>query len=54
MLDVKSRDGAMMKVQLAPNAPVNEVVKASLSDIKKGDYIAVTGMPQPDGSQTAW
>ena len=53
MLDVKSRDGAMMKVQLAPNAPVNEVVKASLSDIKKGDYIAVTAMPQPDGSQKA-
>jgi len=53
MLDVKSRDGAMLKVQLAPNAPVNEVVKASLSDIKKGDYIAVTGMPQPDGSQKA-
>ena len=53
MLDVKGRDGAMMKVQLAPNAPVNEVVKASLSDIKKGDYIAVTAMPQPDGSQKA-
>jgi len=53
MLDVKSRDGTTMKVQLAPNAPVNEVVKASLSDIKKGDYIAVTGMPQPDGSQKA-
>jgi len=52
-LDVKSRDGAMMKMQLAPNAPVNEVVKASLSDIKKGDYIAVTAMPQPDGSQKA-
>src|SRR5207248_1219779 len=52
-LDVKSRDGAMMKVQLVPNAPVNEVVKASLSDIKKGDYIAVTAMPQPDGSQKA-
>jgi hypothetical protein len=52
-LSVKSRDGAMMKIQLAPNAPVNEVVKASLSDIKKGDYIAVTAMPQPDGSQKA-
>ena len=52
-LSVKSRDGAMMKIELAPNAPVNEVVKASLSDIKKGDYIAVTAMPQPDGSQKA-
>lgn len=52
-LSVKSRDGAVMKVELAPNAPVNQVVKASLSDIKKGDYIAVTAMPQPDGSQKA-
>ena len=52
-LAVKARDGAMMKVQLAPNAPVNQVVKASLADIKQGDYIAVTAMPQPDGSQKA-
>jgi hypothetical protein len=52
-LDVKARDGAMMKVQLAPNAPVNEVVKAALSDIKPGDYIAITAMPQPDGTQKA-
>ncbi len=52
-LSVKSRDGAMMKIELAPNAPVNEVVKAALSDIKKDDYIAVTAMPQPDGTQKA-
>ena len=53
MLDVKGRDGTMMKVQLAPNAPVTEIVKASLSDIKEGSYIAITAMPQPDGSQKA-
>ena len=53
MLDVKGRDGAMMKVQLVPNAPVSEIVKASLSDIKEGSYIAITAMPQPDGSQKA-
>jgi hypothetical protein len=53
MLDVKGRDGTMTKVQLAPNAPVNEVVKASLSDIKENSYIAITAMPQPDGSQKA-
>jgi hypothetical protein len=52
-LAVKSRDGAMWKVQLAPNAPVNEVVKASLADIKENSYIAITAMPQPDGSQKA-
>jgi outer membrane lipoprotein SlyB len=52
-LTVKARDGAEMTVKLADNAPVNEVVKASLADIKPGAYVAVTGMPQPDGSQKA-
>jgi hypothetical protein len=53
MLTAKARDGAAMKIKLADNAPVNEVVKASLSDIKENSYIAVTAMPQPDGSQKA-
>jgi len=53
MLTAKARDGAEMKIKLADNAPVNEVVKASLSDIKPDSYIAVTAMPQPDGSQKA-
>lgn len=53
MLSVKSRDGAEMKIKLADNAPATEVVKASLADIKPNSYIAVTGMPQPDGSQKA-
>jgi hypothetical protein len=53
MLTAKSRDGAEMKIKLTDNAPVNEVVKASLSDIKADSYIAVTAMPQPDGTQKA-
>jgi hypothetical protein len=53
VLTVKTRDGAEMKLKLADNAPVNEIVKASLADVKTGSYIAVTGMPQPDGSQKA-
>jgi hypothetical protein len=53
MLDVKTRDGANYKVRVADNAPVNQIVKAALSDIKNGSYIAVTAMPQPDGSQKA-
>jgi hypothetical protein len=52
-LTAKARDGAEMKIKLADNAPVNEVVKASLADIKADSYIAVTAMPQPDGSQKA-
>jgi len=53
ILTIKSRDGAEMKLKLADNAPVNEVVKAPLSDIKEGSYLAITAAPQPDGSQKA-
>ena len=53
MLTAKSRDGVEMKIKLADNAPVNEVVKASLADIKQNSFVAVTAMPQPDGSQKA-
>ena len=53
MLTAKSRDGAEMKIKLVDNAPATEVVKASLADIKPNSYIAVTGMPQPDGGQKA-
>jgi hypothetical protein len=53
VLTVKARDGAEMKLKLADNAPVNQIVKASLADVKTGAYVAVTGMPQPDGSQKA-
>jgi hypothetical protein len=54
VLTVKARDGTEMKLKLADNAPVNEIVKASLADVKPGAYVAVTGMPQPDGSQKAF
>jgi hypothetical protein len=52
-ITAKSRDGAEMKIKLADNAPVNEVVKIPLSDIKQDSFIAVTAMPQPDGTQKA-
>jgi hypothetical protein len=52
-LIVKSRDGTELKVVLADNALVVGIVKASLSDIKLGTFVGVTGMPQPDGSQKA-
>jgi len=53
VLTAKSRDGAELKIKLADNALVNEVIKASLGDVKANSYIAVTGMPQPDGGQKA-
>jgi len=50
---IKSRDGAELKVALADNALVVAIVKASLADIKPGQFVGSTGMPQPDGSQKA-
>jgi hypothetical protein len=52
-LMVKSRDGSELKVVLADNALIVGIVKASLSDIKPGSFVGVTGMPQADGSQKA-
>ncbi len=50
---IKARDGAELKVALADNALVVAIVKASLADIKPGQFVGSTGMPQPDGSQKA-
>jgi hypothetical protein len=52
-MTVKSRDGAELKVALAENALIVAIVKASMSDIKQGSFVGVTGMPQADGSQRA-
>jgi hypothetical protein len=52
-LMVKSRDGADLKVVLADNALIVGIVKASVSDIKPGSSVGVTGMPQADGNQKA-
>src|SRR5271165_2646378 len=53
IFEVKTREGNDIKVLLKENAPVLAVVRASLSDIKPGTYIGVSGKPQPDGSQKA-
>jgi hypothetical protein len=50
---VKARGGAELKVTLAEKAMVVALIKASLSDIKQGSYVGVSGMPQADGSQKA-
>ena len=50
---VKSREGTELKVVLADNALVVAIVKASISDIKPGSFVGITGMPQADGSQRA-
>ena len=49
----KSDKGEDLKLNLADKMLVVEVVKASLADIKPGDFIGSGAMPQPDGSQKA-
>lgn len=50
---MKLRDGTEAKASLADNALAIAIVKASLSDIKKGSFVGTTAMPQADGSQKA-
>src|SRR5512139_227366 len=52
-LGIKTREGADVKVRMTDNVAVFAVVKTSLSEIKEGSYIGVTGMPEPDGAQKA-
>ncbi|MET4293540.1 hypothetical protein ABIB06_004808 [Bradyrhizobium sp. LB8.2] len=53
MLDIKAREGTDVKVRMTDNVAVFAVVKTSLSEIKDGSYIGVTGLPEPDGTQKA-
>jgi hypothetical protein len=53
VLDVKTRDGTMLKVNLTDNVVVVGVLRIAIADIKPNSYIGVTAMPQPDGSQRA-
>src|SRR5262245_65516649 len=53
VLQIKARNGDMLRVKLVEPARVTALVKASLDDIKVGKFIGVTAMPQADGSQKA-
>jgi hypothetical protein len=50
---VKTRDGTELKITMAEKPQIAGIVKASLSDIKKGSFVGVTAMPQADGSLSA-
>lgn len=53
MLAIKTREGSDVKVKMTDNVAVFAVIKTSLSEIKEGSYIGVTGLPEPDGTQKA-
>jgi hypothetical protein len=52
-LEVKSRDGKMVKARMTDDVRFTAMLKASLKDLTPDTYIGVTAMPQADGSQRA-
>jgi len=52
-LTVQVRGGGTATLKLADNPRITALEKAQVADIKEGDFIGVTAMPQADGSQKA-
>ena len=50
---IKNRDGAEVKLTVIDPKLYVAIVKASMADIKPGQFVGATGMTQPDGSQKA-
>ena len=53
VLTVKSRDGRMIELNLAPDAQVATVKAATLAEFKPGSYAGVTSVKGPDGRLVA-
>jgi hypothetical protein len=52
-LSIKGRDGAALKLVLADNAVVVAIMKRSLDDIKKGEFVGSAATSNGDGTWTA-
>ena len=50
---VKNRDGADVKLTITDPQLYVAIVKATMADIKPGQFVGATGLTQPDGSQKA-
>lgn len=52
-LQVKSREGQSLSVKLADGWMVSAVKKASISDIKPGDFVGIASLPKSEGGDGA-
>ena len=50
---VRTRDGQVASVRLAPNAGIAASIRSALSDIAPGVFIGVAAVPQTDGTLRA-
>jgi Cu/Ag efflux protein CusF len=53
-LGVKLRDGTATTLKLTDNVGIRAVIPAKLSDIKAGDMVGITSVPQADGTLKAY
>jgi hypothetical protein len=53
MMTVKGLDGSDLKIKLADNVGVSGIVPFKIEQIKPNDYIGVSSIPQPDGTERA-
>jgi hypothetical protein len=52
-LQVKSRDGQAVTIKLKEGWKLSSVAKASVSDIKTGDYVGIASLPKSEGGDGA-
>ncbi|MCI3208056.1 MULTISPECIES: hypothetical protein [Pandoraea] len=52
-LEVKSREGQQVSVKLTTGWMVSAVKKASISDIKPGDFVGIASLPKSEGGDGA-
>jgi hypothetical protein len=52
-LKVKTREGRTVDVTLAEGTRVSGVARASVNDIKPGDYVGIASLPKADGGDGA-
>ena len=52
-LTIKGQSGAVAQVKLSPNVRVSVRAPISLAQLQPGMYVAITSVPQPDGTLLA-
>jgi hypothetical protein len=52
-VEVKARDGSDQVIALKPGYTIAGVTDASITDIKKGDYLGITSVPTSEGGDGA-
>jgi hypothetical protein len=52
-IKVKTREGATVDVALADGYQIGGIVKASIADIKPGDFVGIASLPKADGGDGA-